>query len=305
MTELVIPNRITHALGRVPANTGSGFLFGHPCLISPQPMSLEDSKMAGYVKIWTTLKDNKEFLSLSMSQRGMYTQLLLDIKKGRDNGTVGYRDWTGLGSSMGCDGRTASKTLTILQQKCLCTYHKDGDGVILVTIPNYKKWQDLTVKEVLGKLQKPSKIAAKMQPLRPDQTRLKQTRPDHLLSETSSDHKKAVEYWCSKYLDKFQVKYNFQAGKDGKLVKQLLSTYGFVFFCRLVDQIYVTNDEFIINKGKVTIGVLSACANKLAQEIVNRSDVRSLFTEKERQSIINIAKGLGLDHEVLELKHEP
>lgn len=43
MTEIVILRRITHAVGRAPANAGSGFLFGRPCLISPHPMSLQET----------------------------------------------------------------------------------------------------------------------------------------------------------------------------------------------------------------------------------------------------------------------
>ncbi len=39
MSELIIPQRITHALGRVPVNSGSGS-SDSPFLISPQPMSL-------------------------------------------------------------------------------------------------------------------------------------------------------------------------------------------------------------------------------------------------------------------------
>jgi len=44
MVEIVIPRRITHALGRVPVNTGSGYLFDRPCPISPQPMSLQEAR---------------------------------------------------------------------------------------------------------------------------------------------------------------------------------------------------------------------------------------------------------------------
>lgn len=128
--------------------------------------------------------------------------------------------------------------------------------------------------------------------------------PEKKTLKSESDHHKAIKYFCDAYQAKQGVPYHFTKGKDGMLVKRLLTTYGFDFFCRLVDQIHITNDEFIISKGKVSIGVLSACANKLAQEIINRSDIRTAFSEKERQAAVNIAKGLGLETKSLEIKHE-
>lgn len=62
MLEIIIPQRITHALGRVPVNAGSGFLFERPFPISPQPMSFGRlARMAnpqwenGFVKIATEI----------------------------------------------------------------------------------------------------------------------------------------------------------------------------------------------------------------------------------------------------------
>jgi hypothetical protein len=133
---------------------------------------------------------------------------------------------------------------------------------------------------------------------RADQTRAEQTIHSAaklpVVSTGNSDHSRAIKYFCDLYAEKYQVKYLFAAGKDGTIIKRLLATFGFDFFCRLVDQIFITNDEFIINKGKVSLGVLSACANKLTQEIMGRDDLRSAFSEKERRSLSNIAKGLGL-----------
>lgn len=251
--------------------------------------------MAGYVKIWTTLRNNTEFLSLSMSQRGMYLQLILACKEQRDDGTVCFRNVAGLGSACSCERSTAGKTLRILAEKSLLTYTQNNTGVLTIILPNYKHWQDIDVGKVR---EKSRKISGKIPPPILDQPNLDQ--PIHspaklpVVSTTNPDHSKAVKYFCDTYLEKYKVKYLFADRKDGAIIKRLLATFGFDFFCRLVDQIHVTNDEFIVSKGKVTLGVLSACANKLTQEIMGQHDLRLKFSEKERQALTNIAEGLGL-----------
>lgn len=121
---------------------------------------------------------------------------------------------------------------------------------------------------------------------------IKDTPKNILSAKKSADHKKAVEYWCSKYIDRFQVKYNFLEGKDGATVKRLLSAFGFEVYCKLVDQIFVSNDPFYRTGGGLTIAVLQANSNKLAQEIARQDDVLDKFSEKGRKTVINIAKVL-------------
>lgn len=119
-----------------------------------------------------------------------------------------------------------------------------------------------------------------------------------IVSTTNSDHKKAFEYFDQKYQqspkNKLHVKYQFIPGKDGKHIKSLLTTFGFPFYCRLVDQLYLTDDEFIRNQAKVSVGVLYSCANKLAQEIMAEPDFKDAFSAKERKALQQIAQGLGL-----------
>lgn len=220
MTEVIIPQRITHALGRVPANTGSGFLFGHPCLISPQPMSLGGREMAGYVKIWTTLLSNQAFLSLSASQRGLYLQLLIRCKEQRDDGVVCYRNVAALGSACGCDRKTAGKSLGKIAEKSLCTYTIEPSGVVTVIIPKYKKWQNLTAKEVV---EKPRKNRRKIPPLRPDQTRPKQTNPP--ISPQGDDHIPYREI-ISDLNEVLKSSYRHKAPKTRQLIRSLW-TQGF------------------------------------------------------------------------------
>jgi len=149
--------------------------------------------MAGYVKVWTTISDNDKFLSLSLIQRGAYLQLLISAKKGRDDGTIYYRDWTALGSDWGCDRKTSGKILGILQEKSLCTYTQNSDGVIQVEITNYKRWQEIDVK---GVREKPRKSPGKIPPLR-----AKQSKAKHTIAEHTSADKPPVEQIRNLYIE--------------------------------------------------------------------------------------------------------
>ncbi len=291
MAKVVIPQRITHALGRVPVNTGSGLLFGRPFSISPQPMSLRRlSKMASFVKIWTTILHNEKFLALSLHERGAYSQLIYMAKEQADDGLIRVRSRTELGSRWGCDGKTCGKILGKLQEISLVDIVENDRGVLTLKLPNYLKWQRLTPDQVVKKQRKSRGKVKEISPT-PDQTRPKQSKADqtkaeHLLSETSSDHKKAVEYWCSKYLDRFQVKYDFRAGKDGMAVKQLLATFKLEGFCGLVDQIFLSEDPFYRTGGGLTLTVLKANANKLAQEIARQDSPLDRFSDKSRETFM-------------------
>lgn len=130
--------------------------------------------MAGYVKIWTTIRTNHEFLSLSLSERGIYLQLIIIAKDQRDDGKIAAK-MSGLCSDCGCDVRTLNKSLTKLSQKCMLTFKKSDEGVVEVRLPNYKQWQEFTVNEVVSRERK---NVANMRPTRAEQSKPDQTRAE-------------------------------------------------------------------------------------------------------------------------------
>lgn len=109
---------------------------------------------------------------------------------------------------------------------------------------------------------------------------------DILPAKKSADHKKAIEYWCSKYLDQFKIKYDFRAGKDGMTVKRLLATFGFEVFCQLVDRIFASDDPFYRTGGGRTLTVLSANANKLVQELARKDSFLDQLSEAGRATYL-------------------
>ncbi len=131
--------------------------------------------MAGYVKIFTTIKSNPKYLSLRGNCRSVFLQLIISAKEQRDDGSIIYRNMSAFSTDMAYDLRTGRKLLAILQHKCLLKYRENGDGSLVIKLAKYKKWQEIDVKELL---QKRYKNAAKIQPLRPDHIIPKQSRPD-------------------------------------------------------------------------------------------------------------------------------
>ena len=143
--------------------------------------------MAGYAKMWTTIRHNKEFLSLSLHERGAFLQLIVAAKDQGDNGIINYRNIAAMGHDLGCNFQTGDKIVTKLKQICNWGYTKNDDGTVSVKIPNYKKWQELGVAELL---QNRYKSVTKMQPLRPDQTKPDYTKPE----QTIEPHKDFLEF---------------------------------------------------------------------------------------------------------------
>lgn len=202
--------------------------------------------------MWTTIKSDRGFISLTGIERSGFLQCIIDAKMQRDNGTVLYRNCTAMGHEWGVDGRTADKIATKLRDSCNWGYTKFKDGGVQIKIRNYKKWQEIDAKEMS---QKYRKSATKMQPLRPDQTR--------------PDHTKAVSYFCDLYLKKIGSKYDFKDSKDAAIIKRLLRTFGLEKLMAIFDQAFVTDDEWLKQAG-VNLGTISVKANKLAQEVARK-----------------------------------
>lgn len=78
-----------------------------------------------------------------------------------------------------------------------------------------------------------------------------------------SDHAAALKHYTDRYQAKFHEKPNISGGKDGATLKRLLKTHGLDAVKRRIDNMLHSRDGFIQNSG-CTIGVLSACWNKLS-----------------------------------------
>ena len=133
----------------------------------------------GYVKIWTAMKRNPEFLKMNCLERGAWLQLLLECKDQDDNGYVRAKSVPNLAALLALNRQTCSR----LCQK----WHDDKiievstlDGMVQILICNYHKWQQATAGEVRGFLLKSSQKShvPKNKISLPDQTRPNQTKAE-------------------------------------------------------------------------------------------------------------------------------
>jgi len=151
--------------------------------------------MPGYAKLWDTLANKKEFLALSALNRGLYLQTILFAKARGDTGGIFLRNIQDLSSLWGCDRKTAGKSLGILQDKSFLIYTETEDGGLEITVPKYRKWQDIDVKTVVAQSRKSQ---GKIPPLRldytkPDQTIAKKKKKEEKSALPIKKNKKNIE----------------------------------------------------------------------------------------------------------------
>lgn len=247
--------------------------------------------MAGYVKMWTWMRHNEVLVSGGLNEKGAFAWLLILCKDQRDDGWIFLRDFPHLASEFGCDVKTARKILGKFQESSLVKYTESDSKtrkLLTIEIPNYIEWQELDVKSLVEKSRKnPRKIP----PIRPDKTKPNKIRLDHS-SETSSDHREAIKYFTETYQKEIGAKYDFKSGKDGKLIKDLLKTFNLEQLKALIDQLFKTKDQFIISQAGRTIGILSACSNKLVQEFKRDSLGLSKLSPAGQATMLNLAEVL-------------
>lgn len=78
-----------------------------------------------------------------------------------------------------------------------------------------------------------------------------------------------MEYFDLKYKEAKKVPYCFSRGKDAKLIKEMLGSFSEGQIKAIIDQLFISDDEFIRSTAR-TIGVLHGCCNNLAQECHRR-----------------------------------
>ena len=77
-----------------------------------------------------------------------------------------------------------------------------------------------------------------------------------------SPHQAIVDYYFQKFEEKFGSKPLFEGGKDGKIVKDLVQSFGAEKVRILLDLFFASQDSFIVNSG-YTVGAFKSQVNKL------------------------------------------
>jgi len=228
--------------------------------------------MASYAKIWTDIFDDDWFLSLNCNHRGFWLQLIIAAKMLGDCGKIVCKSAAFLSHICGLDYRTTVSILEKFKMQGKLIVEKSEFGSMVVTIPNYQYWQQLrnaklSVQEKPDSDNNATKLSQISTKTKPNQTI---TKPNNISAKKKrtipdTDHAKFIDYFFTKHKERFDRKYDFKKGKDGKHVSDLLKVYKIDILLQMVDIFFDEDDEFLIKAG-YTIGVFRSQSNKLAQK---------------------------------------
>lgn len=98
--------------------------------------------------------------------------------------------------------------------------------------------------------------------------------------ELHPNHPRFIKFWTDKYLEKFEIKYSFNGGKEGNHVKSLLRDFGYEKLCTMAGIFLDSTDEWVIAQG-FTLGIFYCQANKIAQKTQDRPQIQLEATPKE------------------------
>lgn len=99
--------------------------------------------------------------------------------------------------------------------------------------------------------------------------------------EKNPDIKRFLDYWNSKYVEKFGEKYISNYAKDGYLVKIMLESVDFDNLKKRADAFFLSTKEFIQEAG-YTIGVFSSQINKL-EGIHEQDDITRKYLRRQKR----------------------
>lgn len=108
-----------------------------------------------------------------------------------------------------------------------------------------------------------------------------------------TDHKIFVEFFCQEYQTRFNVKYDFNGGRDGKLVQGLLKSFGLELLKKMTAEFFLTTDPFIKEKIGFTIPGLKMRANQIAASLSKNKTFYDSLSAAGQQTLKNAAAWLA------------
>ncbi len=108
-----------------------------------------------------------------------------------------------------------------------------------------------------------------------------------------SDHQLAIDFWCTEYKAAFELDYAFSA-KDGKMIKELLRTFGLTRLRALMLELLHTEDHWLRHERGIQISTLWSERNVLAQKaLLDRKTAPTPQSASERASKTAIERFLN------------
>ncbi len=171
---------------------------------------------------------------------------------------------------------------------------KDNKPLTYCLNKDYETWKPLSKKITLSKkiikvIKKDNASLSKKIHTKDNDTKDNDTKDKPIAQKRKipdTDHAQVIQYWVENYEKYMGIPYSFNGGKDAKIVQRLLKTYGIEDLKKIMIVLLTSDDEFYRKKAGRTLGVLSACANKLAQETFNQETGLDRLGEGARKMAI-------------------
>lgn len=198
-------------------------------------------KKKEYVKIWNELLNDVKFQNLTLSQQAQFLNLLIFINiYGEGGALIVHPPAQLLSNTLRCpDYNKLSHTLKKISEifkgfSCNC-----NDGYMVIAFKNWHKYQiDNSVE------------------------RVRRHRYLAVTKVTDPRIKDFIDYAYSSCKEKRNFNLHIDGGKDGDIVKRLLSTHDIETLKKLWDKMLLSEEEFI-RKAGISIGVFKSQINKL------------------------------------------
>jgi phage replication O-like protein O len=178
------------------------------------------------------------------------------------------------------------KQMNIIAQKGNSVANNGNDNPLSYCLQkDYDLWRPLPKKATLPK--KVMAVAQKGNLALPKKVPTIYTLKDTLTKDTLSDiksdskkseHKLIIDHWFSEYEKKFGIKYGFDGGKEGRMMKTLLSQFKYELLQLIITRFLNTPDDFIEKKIGYTISGLKVRANLIAQSIAEENNQTTKFS---------------------------
>jgi phage replication O-like protein O len=192
--------------------------------------------------------------------------------------------------NIGLDRRLIHRTLKKLESRCLIVIKRDVNGDRTYGFQeDYEKWRNVQRKKkkvisgddsncasngnevdkqatimAAPKAEPPYPSSPEMSKLSSSETPTKEnTKEKKIVREPRNpDVGKFLNFWAETFKEKFGDPYDMKWGKEGKLIKTLLETYGLDRLRGLAEIFFNSKDPFM-QKAGFTIGVFKSQINKL------------------------------------------
>lgn len=172
------------------------------------------------------------------------------------------------------DPRTIAPALAKLRELCLIELPYENTVTVCGVESKHSKlkWKQTDLQESQGVAIKTHKIRedkSTVDKIRVDKIILpdKSAPPKPIVKKADPNHKIIIEHWMVEYEKKFKIKYGFDGGKDGQIIKTLLLQFGFDLLKPIITEFFNSEDQFIKHKTGFTIPGLKLKANQVAQSI--------------------------------------